>query len=150
YTNRGIDRFGTPHAGASSHKLSPRMSDRVDGLGPDAIESLLRAVFAMSRDPVGVSQHGRMRVANPAFVRLYGYRDESELVGRSIFDLIAPSSREMVTELVRRRAAGEETPAVYLATALRADGSELAIEVRSTPCELQDERYSLAFVREAS
>jgi two-component system, cell cycle sensor histidine kinase and response regulator CckA len=124
--------------------------DVVDGLDPEAIAPLLRAIFAASHDAIGVASAATIRVANPAFAALFGYADEGELIGMPALDLVTPGARELVAEMVRRRAAGEEVPSIYRTQGLRRDGTEFTMEVRSTSYQLRGEIYSLLILRDVT
>ncbi len=120
------------------------------GLEPGAVWQLLRAVMAGSPDAIGVASNWRIWVANPALVSLFRYSDESEMLGMSIFDLIAPHAREPIGEFVRRRDAGEGVPPIYVTMARTRDGREFAMEVRSAAFELFGETCSMTLVRDVS
>jgi PAS domain S-box-containing protein len=101
----------------------------------------LRDLIATSNDAIGIGHDGKIFAVNAAYLALYGYEHESELVGRSFLDVIAPSAREMIMEFARRRAAGEAIPAVYVTRGLGKDGSEFDIQVRSNAYHIEDELY---------
>ena len=98
-------------------------------------EQRLRSLFEASVDAIGVSRDGVHVMVNPAYVRMFGYHDERELVGTPILDLIGPTERELVRRYVRLRSRGETDTKHYLTRGLRRDGREFPLEVRVSTYE---------------
>ena len=117
---------------------------------PATIWPLLRAILANSPDAIGISSGWRLRVVNPALVRMFGFSDESEMMGLSIFDLLAPQARETIAEFVRRRDAGEQVPPIYVTTACARDGREFAMEVRSAAFSLFGSTCTMTLLRDVT
>jgi len=108
----------------------------------------LSAIFTNSIDSILVAKAGIFVMVNPAFLRLHGYQDISELVGRSVLDLVAPESREMIAENIRRRASGQPTPTFYETLVLKSDGTKFWVELSVSTYELDGEMYALAVERD--
>ena len=111
-------------------------------------EIKFRAVFESSVDAIGVSKVGIHALVNSAYLALYGYADNAELIGKPILDLIAPSHREQILENVRRRASGQVAPIAYETRGLRKDGSEFDMEVHVSSYELNGEIYTVPIIRD--
>jgi PAS domain S-box-containing protein/putative nucleotidyltransferase with HDIG domain len=111
-------------------------------------ETEFRAVFESSVDAIGVSKVGIHTFVNPAYLALFGCTDNTELNGKSILDLIAPSHREQILENVRHRASGQAAPIAYETRGLRKDGSEFDMDVHTSTYELSGEIYSIAILRD--
>lgn len=75
--------------------------------------------------PVGIatSRNGLTMSANPAYLRLFGFDDISEIEGTSLLNQIAPEFRSEIIERNRRREAGEQVISSYETVGLRKDGS---------------------------
>ncbi len=84
----------------------------------------------------------RISFATQRFGEMLGYRAE-ELVGRSIWDLIAPEEHARVRALVAEREAKGFTDLHYEARLVRADGSRLWAEVLSSATDHAGERTVL-------
>ncbi|MHB9054336.1 MAG: hybrid sensor histidine kinase/response regulator [Thermoleophilia bacterium] len=113
-------------------------------------ETKLRAIFEQSRDAIGVSRAGVHVMVNSAYVKLFGYEDESELPGTSILKLIAPGERDKITANIQSREAGEGAPHLYETRGLRKDGSEFDMEVSASTYELDNGTYTLVILRDIS
>jgi PAS domain S-box-containing protein len=77
---------------------------------------------------VYVIRDGRIAYANARAAEIFGYQVE-EVLGTPVLDLIAPESRALVAENIRRRAAGEIPSLRYATRGLHKDGRGLEIEV---------------------
>jgi len=108
----------------------------------------LSAIFNNSLDPILVSKTGVFVLVNPAFLKMLGYEDASEVVGRSVLDFVAAESREMMAENIRRRASGKPAPDFYEALALRKDGTTFWVELSISTYELDGETYVLAVLHD--
>ena len=126
------------------------MRESGEWLDATSVAAMLRTLFAGATDAIGLSSQATIRVANPALVSLFGYDDESELVGRSVLDLIDPAAQPMITEFARRRSMGEEVPPIYETRGLRKDGSTFAMRVQTTTFLFRAEVWSLTVLREVS
>jgi PAS domain S-box-containing protein len=111
-------------------------------------EGRLRAVFESSRDAIGVSKNGVHIFANPAYLQLFGFKNNEEIVGKSILESVALSHREEMKEKVRQRAEGEEIPRFYEARGRKADGTEFDAEFSISTYKLDNEIYSVACTRD--
>lgn len=130
--------------------LSPAaMIPPEEQLTSEAATDSLRAIYAQARDAIGVSNHqGVIVMANPAMQRLFGYEAESDMLGRTVLDMMAPAAREIIATMLRRRALDEPLPGVYRARGLRRDQSEMPIEVRTAPFLIGSEQNVLSVIRE--
>ena len=111
-------------------------------------ETKLRAILDSSRDAIGVSKNGIHTFANPAYVSLFGYESDDELVGTPIIDRIAPESRGLIEERVKKRAAGEPVPSFYEVSACKKDGTTFLAEASVSTYVLKGERYLLVVMRD--
>jgi PAS domain S-box-containing protein len=109
-----------------------------------------RAVFDQSIDAIVMIKDGRLCMANPAFLRLFGYGDIEALAGRSLLDMIAPACRAQVQEFVERRVCGDGAPFHCQTRGARRDGTELDIEVSASAFQLQGQGHTLAIVRDVT
>ncbi len=111
-------------------------------------EIKFRTIFESSRDAVGVSKNGIHVLANPAYLRMFGYDSEEELFGHSILELIAPSQMEIIKSNVEKRKKGEPVPTFYESVGKRKDGTEFPMEVHVSTFVLNNEQYSMVVERD--
>ncbi|OQA77511.1 MAG: Autoinducer 2 sensor kinase/phosphatase LuxQ [bacterium ADurb.Bin243] len=111
-------------------------------------EAKLRAIFNSSVDAIGVSLDGIHVWMNPAYVKMFGYESESELLGKSGECLIAPECRETVLNNVRNRAAGKDAPLFYETVGLKKNGEVFDLDVHVSTYELNKINYTLTILRD--
>jgi PAS domain S-box-containing protein len=111
-------------------------------------ETKLRAILEASRDAIGVSKEGIRIFVNPAYASLFGYESADELIGKSIFDALAPESREFVEEVVAKHARGESVPSFYEESVLRKDGTPFLVEVSASTFASKGEHFTLGILRD--
>ncbi len=104
-----------------------------------AIQGLLAKVFQCVSAPVAiVSEEGRILMTNPALDDLLGY-PAGGLVGRLAMDCNAPSGRPSVVA-ARQRQVQDGQDYTVATRLLRADGSEVAVELTSITVQREDLR----------
>jgi len=107
-----------------------------------------QAIFENSIDAIGVSKNGIHVLANPAYLKMFGYRLPDEIAGKSILEFIAPNERELIRERIHRRAIGADAPTHYQTRGLRKDGTEFDLEVDVSLYKLKGEIHTLAILRD--
>lgn len=115
-----------------------------------ASETRFRAIYENSVDAISVSIAGTYVGANPAYLQMFNYEHEDDLIGRSVLDLIAPTDRARVADNIARRARREYAPTIYEMRGLRRDGSELDVEMHISIYDLNGEQYTLAILRDVT
>jgi PAS domain S-box-containing protein len=111
-------------------------------------ETRFKAIFENSVDAIGVSRDGVHVFVNPAYLSLYGYANNAELMGKSILDLIAPEEHGKILEYVRSRKKGKAAPSVYETRGLRKDGTEFDMDVHVSTYAQNGETYTLVVIRD--
>ena len=111
-------------------------------------EIKLNSIITSSRDAIGVSAKGVHVFVNPAYVSMFGYENEDELLGTPITNLIAPESREFVLKTVQDRASGRPAPTDYEVIALRKDGSKFHMDVGVSQYILHGVGHTLVILRD--
>ena len=95
-------------------------------------EERYRLLIDHAPDAILVHQQGRVAFANPACLRLFGAKDESQLLGKNVFDLVHPEYRDVVQHRYQQIVSGQVVP-LMKQKIFRLDGSELDVEATGTP-----------------
>jgi PAS domain S-box-containing protein len=104
-----------------------------------AVQSLLAKVFIVVKAPVAIVSHeGLIQMTNPALDELLGYPPGS-LVGKNAMECNAPDMRPTV-EAARERQISDGHDYTAATKLLRADGSEIAVEITSITVQREDLR----------
>jgi len=113
-------------------------------------EVKLRALFEGSGYSMGLAKNGIHIMVNPAYAELFGYAEAAEVIGKSLFDDIAPEERPRLREFALRRARGESVSPAYETRGIRRDGTIFDMAVRVSTYELGGEVYSIGILRDIS
>lgn len=108
----------------------------------------LNAIFENSIDAIIAVKDGVFVMANPAFLQMHGYKDIREVVGRSVLDLVAQESKDVIAENMASWANEENVPDFYETTVLRQDGTKFWAELSVSIYELDGEEYILVVERD--
>ena len=111
-------------------------------------EIRFRAVFESSVDAIGVSKVGIHTFANPAYLALFGYESNADIIGKPILDLIAPEEHPKIREFVHQRATDGTGPSAYETQGLRKNGESFDVDVKVSTFELDDSIYTLVIMRD--
>jgi PAS domain S-box-containing protein len=113
-------------------------------------EVFYRAVFENSRDAIGLSLAGTHVFVNPAYLKMFGYQDHKELVGKSILDLIAASEHARIMTYMKIRDKNENPPGFYETRGRRKDGTEFDMEVTASSYFRDEKIFTLVILRDIS
>jgi len=104
------------------------------------VPDTLRAVFDAAPIAVALTREGVLLYANPALLQMLGARDESEVVGQSAHEFLAPDDKPVLMGRARARineGFGSQ-PTRYEAQARRVDGTLVPMRVEVAPIALPD------------
>lgn len=99
-------------------------------------------------DGVYIVQDEIFKFVNQAFADVHGYTVQ-EIEGRSIYDLIAPESRDKIKDKYRRRLEGEVIP-TYETTILCKDGTVKTAELSGALIQYQGKPTTMGIMRDVT
>jgi two-component system, cell cycle sensor histidine kinase and response regulator CckA len=99
------------------------------------VEGSIQGVYLVGADL-------RIRYANAALARIFGYSGPEVLIGRPILDLYAQDERARIEGLASARLRGESPPDRYETLGLRQDGSPVWLELLISSVTLEGEPLS--------
>ena len=108
-------------------------------------ESRLRALESATTEAIVLHENGRIVEVNDAYVRLFGYDDPREIVGRSILDFGTAVSRQQVLDAIRE---GRVTP--YEAEGLRKDGTVFIGELSGRMAQYRGRPIRMVAIRDVT
>jgi diguanylate cyclase (GGDEF)-like protein/PAS domain S-box-containing protein len=114
------------------------------------LNQTLQAIFDNCLDAICLHRNGVHVLANPAYIRLFGYDNQEELIGCSVIDTVAHECRHLVQERIAKRGKGEKVVAEYITRGIRRDGSTFDLEVHGSAFRLNDEIFTMAILRDVS
>ena len=101
----------------------------------DLLNWRMRAVFELAPVAIWISDGERIVFANRACATLFGASEREALIGRSIYEMLAPESRDPVRQTVTQALQGGSTAATVHERIARLDGSlrDVVLAIASLP-----------------
>jgi PAS domain S-box-containing protein len=112
-------------------------------------EERYRKLLMLSPDAHFVHVDGQITVVNPAFCELLGATDATQLVGKSVLEIVHPDSRETIRKRMKQAASGRANPPLEQKY-LRLDGGAVDVEAASTAVQFQGRLEIQVVVRDIS
>ena len=103
-----------------------------------------RLIVDATFDGIVISQNGFIKDANPGYEAMFGY-EHADLIGRSVFDLVAEESRAMVVERIRAGLGG-----AYDVVGVRKDGSKFTFDTVVRVHGEGDQQIRVAALRDST
>jgi PAS domain S-box-containing protein len=113
-------------------------------------EGRFRRLIEAAPEAIGVARNGAMVYANPAFVELFGFRNASAVVGRSVVEMIHPDDRQRMAEALAQRQAEQRTGQPREYRIVRPDGQLRTIEALSIGIDFEGAPAVLGFARDVT
>ena len=113
-------------------------------------ESLFRAILENSYDAIGVHVNGVWEICNPAALKLFEVSSPTELLGKSILNVIIPSEHERIAKYIKSHITNSSAPSTYVTVGLRSDGSIFEMDVKLSTFELVGRRHVMVILRDIS
>jgi PAS domain S-box-containing protein len=101
-------------------------------------EERYRLIFETAPLAIEIISKDSVRYVNPAWLRMFGYERAEEVLGASIYEHLAPESRPVIEDRMRRRQNGESVPSGVDLMGLKADGSRFNYHVESCQLSMPD------------
>ena len=111
-------------------------------------EDPLQELVRTSPEPVWVHQQSIILMANTACAALFGVASPSELLGKNMFDFVHPEVREVVRQRIQSRLQGSNPGRQIERKFVRADGSEIHLEVIICTIPYKEQPASLVWFRD--
>ena len=108
----------------------------------------LEAIFNNSLDAMRVSKNGITVMVNMAFMKLYGFTDKDEVVGKPLLENIHPSRRKQIEQNIRKRSKGEYVPDFYESVGVRKNGEVFPFEIKVGQFLDKNEKFTLSIIRD--
>lgn len=143
-----VDAGNTLYGVVGIYEDITRRKQQEDQLRED--EKKLRAMFNEAGYAIGVAKAGMTYMVNTAYLELFGFDDDSELIGKSLIEQIAPSERSRISKMSVDRSEGKPVPEFYETKGLRKDGTVFDMNVRISTYEYMGEVYTVGILRDIS
>jgi len=112
-------------------------------------ETELRHLFDHSPSAIAVVHKGIYIRVNDRYCSMFGY-DKNEILGKSVFDVLSPESRQQVRDLLLKRENSENTTLHFETKGQRKNGDVFELEIESSICIIDGKEYSIAHHRDST
>lgn len=112
-------------------------------------EERTRRLIELAPIGIRVARSGDHIYVNPAFVKMFGYNDPSEIVGRPVVSLYFAEDRERIPGLARKESDAGQAPSYHEVRGLRKNGDRFDAAIWETTIDYEGEPATLAFVVDA-
>jgi diguanylate cyclase (GGDEF)-like protein/PAS domain S-box-containing protein len=106
-----------------------------------------RTLLAVSPDGIWIHNNARIAYVNDALVRMLGYENPQELVGREIYEFFVPEFREPLRERVAQVVTTLGHAPLTETAMLRRNASRLEVETTATAFRQGDVVWNLSIIR---
>lgn len=114
-------------------------------------EERFRKMIEDAPEAIFIQTDKKFAYLNPPALKLYGAKNENDLIGKNVIDTVHPDFREKVIERIKlineKRISVNET---FEQKLLRPDGTEVWIETMGSPFVYNNKEGALVFVRDIS
>ena len=111
-------------------------------------EEQFRTVFENSKDAIGISKNGINVFCNNALLTMFGYENQSEIIGTSILKNISSGEHERIKRLMDGRISGQDFLNNIEVLGIRKNGEEFSFETNIGSFYLNNENYSIGIARD--
>lgn len=66
-------------------------------------EKQLQSFFNTTNDAIGISQNGISLKVNNAYLNMFGYQNEQEIIGKSLLNQISPKEHDRLKQYIKSR-----------------------------------------------
>ena len=116
----------------------------------EASASRYAALFNAAPLGIALSHQGTYLHANPAFLKLFGHEQESEILGQSLLDHIEAGQRNLLRARNQERERTGFGPLTYETVGLHKDGTPFPMQLHVTSLPLEQGTGTLAFISDIS
>ena len=112
-------------------------------------EKRYRTIFEASLVSIMAIRENRFLAVNTAACRMLGFAEPEEMIGMPVMNVVAPSSRSMIEERIKRLETGEHNPLAEVALVCK-DGREITVESSSVAVSIDGMLTAMVFAQDIS
>ncbi len=139
-----INYLGQPHILTVSRDVTERK--QVEAASKES-EDRFGKLVTFSPDAVYLHIDSQITLVNPAMCKLLGADECSQLIGKSVFEIVHPDFHELVRERWKKVFAGEPAPMIE-EKFVRLDGSAVDVEVKAVLVEFRGRKEIQVIARD--
>jgi PAS domain S-box-containing protein len=107
-----------------------------------------RSLIDSSPDGAAVTHEGKLLYTNRAFAKLYSFQKETDLLNRSISEIVSEEQKDEVLNWFRQHGRDQRSPSRYEFAGVRGDKKKINVEVYGSPVLYDGKACLLTFHRD--
>jgi len=111
-------------------------------------EERYRSLVELSPEAIAVHSEGQIIFANSAAMKLMGATSADELIGKSVFEILHPGSREFAQKRIQEALKSGETAPLADEKFIKLNGDVIDVEITSQPINFGGKKALQVFVRD--
>ncbi|MCL4548267.1 MAG: PAS domain S-box protein [Bacteroidetes bacterium] len=111
---------------------------------------LIRSVFEASQDGIALISKNRFVLVNDSFVKMFGYRSASEILGENPVKFADKKDKEKLSRYMELADEKNESPSRYSFTGVRRDKSIVEIENSVSSYQIENENFLVWVFRDVT
>ena len=108
-----------------------------------------RRIFEISQDAIGVLKNDIYDFVNPAYLKLFGFKKQEELLGKSVLNQIASSALERTKIYLAKRLPGRSAES-YDTIGLKKSGEEFPLRIQVETVTVNKTRIYIIVIRDTT
>ena len=108
-------------------------------------EERFRKLFDAAMESIVLHERGKIIVVNKSFLKMFGYKKKSEIIGKSVLDLATPKYRDVIR---KNMLLGSQK--IYAAEGVKRDGSIIKAVLSSRPAKLGGKNVRVTVLRDVT
>ncbi|MBC7900340.1 MAG: PAS domain S-box protein, partial [Saprospiraceae bacterium] len=113
-------------------------------------EERLQSIFDASRDGILVEDDGIIVYINKAFLKMLGFDNKEELIGKSYSNLLEPDEARRLSRYGKQRMKGEAAPSLYEFRLIHRDGTKFDVEGAVSTSRVGGKTYITTAIRDVT
>lgn len=113
-------------------------------------EEKYRTLIENSLDGIAVVHGKKIKLVNPALLKMFGFEREEEMIGLPFTDFVSPKDRGLMSEKGSVRKTRKDVPSRYEFKALRKDGEEFVAELSVSTVSYEGDIVRQGIIRDIS
>lgn len=111
-------------------------------------EERYRVAIENSNDGISILRGDILQFANKQYMKMFGFDNPDEIVGKSVKNTIHPDDIEMVTDIIKKRQRGEPVPSRYEFKGITKQGDMFFVEASATGITFRGRHLYLIYFRD--
>ncbi|MEW6702340.1 MAG: PAS domain S-box protein [Bacteroidota bacterium] len=111
---------------------------------------LIRSVFEASQNGIALISKRKFVLVNDSFVRMFGYKSASEILGQNPLDFVDNKDKERLSTFIELAEEGKDSPARYYFTGKKRNDTKFEVENSVSSYQIENEKFTVWVVHDVT